>query len=115
MKRNKITLTLLIILALVMCVTFVACSPTENPDTPPVDDGGNGSGNGGWQVPEGEYTIAKEEGHNQLTFYWSHPGVIENCDIWMWWDGKEGSGYEMHLCDYGAMDELFAERKYASM
>ena len=107
MKRNLFSITLLLILALVLCMTFVACDPTD-PTTPPTGDGsGDGIGDGGddipgWQVPEGEYTIAKEPGHNQLTFYWSHPGVIENCDIWMWWDGKEGSGYEMHLCDYGA-------------
>ena len=107
MKRNLFSITLLLILALVLCMTFVACDPTD-PTTPPTGGGsGDGIGDGGddipgWQVPEGEYTIAKEPGHNQLTFYWSHPGVIENCDIWMWWDGKEGSGYEMHLCDYGA-------------
>ena len=101
MKKNLFSITLLTILALVLCFTFVACNPTnDDPVTPPAQDGDGDTTT--WQPPEGEYTIPKEEGHNQLTFYWSHPGVIEDCDIWMWWDGKEGSGYEMHPCDYGA-------------
>ena len=66
------------------------------------DNNNNDDNNDGWQIPEDEYTIPKEEGYNQITFYWSHPGVIEDCDIWAWWDGKEGSGYIMHPCDYGA-------------
>ena len=64
----------------------------EKPNDDVTNDGNdNGNNEGGWQVPEGEYTIPKEEGHNQITFYWSHPGVIENCDIWAWWDGKATS------------------------
>ncbi len=57
---------------------------------------------GGYVMPEDEYTLEKEPGHNQITFYWSYPGVIENADVWAWWDGKEGSGYLLHPCDYGA-------------
>ena len=56
----------------------------------------------GWRPPEGEYTIPKEDGYNQITFYWTYPGEIENCDVWVWWDGKEGSGYLLHQCEYGA-------------
>ena len=55
----------------------------------------------GYQMPEDEYRLPKEEGHNQITFYWTYPGTIENADIWVWWDGKEGSGYLFHECDYG--------------
>ena len=66
------------------------------------DDGDKDNDDDGWKIPDGEYTIPMEEGYNQITFYWSHPGVIENCDIWAWWDGKEGSGYAMHACEYGA-------------
>lgn len=57
---------------------------------------------GGYVMPEDEYTIPKEDGHNQITFYWSYPGTIENADVWVWWDGKGGSGYLLHECDYGA-------------
>ena len=63
---------------------------------------GEGGGEGGdYVMPEDEYTLPKEEGYNQVTFYWSYPGVIENVDVWCWWDGKEGSGYIMHPCQYG--------------
>lgn len=53
-------------------------------------------------IPKDEYTLEKEAGHNQLTLYWTYPGSYENCDIWMWWDGKEGSGHLFHECEYGA-------------
>ncbi len=49
-----------------------------------------------------EYTLPEEDGYNQLTFYWNYSGDISTADIWMWWDGKEGSGYVLHPCDYGA-------------
>ncbi len=57
---------------------------------------------GSWTPPEDEWHLEKEEGYNQITFYWAYPGVIENCDVWVWWDGKEGSGYLLHECEYGA-------------
>lgn len=53
-------------------------------------------------VPSKEYTLEKEPGHNQLTFYWNYKGDYSNCDIWLWWDGKEGSGNLFHECEYGA-------------
>ena len=53
-------------------------------------------------VPSEEYTLEKEPGHNQLTFYWNYKGDYSNCDIWLWWDGKEGSGNLFHECEYGA-------------
>jgi len=97
---SRIT-SLLLVMVMLLSLSLTSCkkggdeesSTTTTPST---------STNGGWQIPEDEYTIPKQEGYNQLTFYWSYPGVIENCDIWCWWDGKEGSGYIMHPCDYGA-------------
>ena len=92
-------LSLLLVAIMLLSLVLTSChnDPSNNNDTnESTTDGGK------WQIPEGEYTIPKEEGYNQITFYWSHPGVIENCDIWAWWDGKEGSGYIMHPCDYGA-------------
>ena len=109
-------ISLLLALAMIMGMCLSACSktpennssdttdthatttiPEESSSTPEED-----STEGGYTIPDDEYTIPMEEGHNQITFYWSHPGVIENCDVWAWWDGKEGSGYVMHPCDYGA-------------
>ena len=98
-KTYSRILSLLLVAIMLLSLVLTSChnDPSNNNDTnESTTDGGK------WQIPEGEYTIPKEEGCNQITFYWSHPGVIENCDIWAWWDGKEGSGYIMHPCDYGA-------------
>ena len=98
-KTYSRILSLLLVAIMLLSLVLTSChnDPSNNNGTnESTTDGGK------WQIPEGEYTIPKEEGYNQITFYWSHPGVIENCDIWAWWDGKEGSGYIMHPCDYGA-------------
>ena len=52
--------------------------------------------------PESEYTLPKEPGFNQITFYWAYSGEIKNADVWVWWDGKDGQGYILHECEYGA-------------
>ena len=53
-----------------------------------------GIGGGGWTPPSDEYTIPKEEGHNQLTFYWNHGGYssYDVCDIWIWYEGGGTDG-----------------------
>lgn len=49
-----------------------------------------------------EYTLEREPGCNQLTLYWKHPsGSYENCDVWVWFPGKDGRGILFHPCDYG--------------
>lgn len=97
-KTIKKFFMLLLLIASVF--TLIGCGEDEE------DQGGNEGGNtqnpgGDYVMPEDEYRLPKEEGHNQITFYWTYPGVIENCDVWVWWDGKEGSGYLFHECDYG--------------
>ena len=49
-----------------------------------------------------EYTLEKEEGYNQLTLYWDGDTDLSKADVWVWWDGKEGSGHLFYPCDYGA-------------
>jgi len=90
MKKTIRIISMILVLA--MCFSLAACTAPESPEKP----------TDGWRPPEGEYTIPKEEGYNQITFYWTYPGEIENCDVWVWWDGKEGSGYLLHDCEYGA-------------
>ena len=90
--------SMLLVLVMTLSVLLTSCMPNIDGDKP---GGGVVDGGGSGTKPKDEYTLPKEEGYNQLTFYWSHPGVIENCDIWCWWDGKEGSGYIMHPCEYG--------------
>ena len=48
------------------------------------------------QSPKDEYSLEKEEGCNQLTFYWRHDGTYENCDIWIWYGDKAGQGHLFH-------------------
>lgn len=95
--RRLSKILLIITLILVFCLSIVAC----NPDDVQPDKGDGNGGSGGGLIPDGEYTIAKEAGKNQLTIYWQGNTDISKMDIWMWWDGKDGSGYLVHECDYG--------------
>ncbi len=99
MKMNKRILSFLLITVMIFNVFLTSCNNTSQDTTSAETDRGT---EGGYVMPEDEYTLEKEPGHNQITFYWSHPGVIENADVWAWWDGKEGSGYLLYPCDYGA-------------
>ena len=52
--------------------------------------------------PEEEYFLEREEGCNQITFYWYSPNVdYEKCDMWIWYPNADGHGYLFHPCDYG--------------
>ena len=102
MKKNySRIISMLLVIVMLLTLALSSCQGSNGNENENGNEGGGGT-EGGWQVPDDEYQIPKVDGYNQLTFYWSHPGVIEDCDIWCWWDGKEGSGYIMHPCDYGA-------------
>ena len=47
--------------------------------------------------------IERQEGCNLLTFYWKGTADLETSDVWIWWDGKDGSGYALLPCEYGGM------------
>lgn len=50
-----------------------------------------------------EYYLAREEGTKQLTIYWTAPSInFETSDMWIWYPDKDGRGYEMFPCAYGA-------------
>ena len=50
-----------------------------------------------------DYVLPREEGKNQLTFYWTASGVnYSKCDMWIWFPGADGHGYLFHECEYGA-------------
>jgi pullulanase len=52
-------------------------------------------------APE-EYTLERPEGYRQLTLCWSAEDAdYDKCDVWMWWDGEDGSGRLFHPCPYG--------------
>ncbi len=90
----------LLCLALAVCMCLTGCVST--PPAESTTGTNSSSGSTGATIPDDEYTLPKQDGYNQVTFYWSYPGSIENCDIWVWWDGKEGSGNLMYECAYGA-------------
>ncbi len=49
-----------------------------------------------------EYFLPKEEGMNQLTVYWKADSInYATSDMWMWFPGADGRGYEMYPCEYG--------------
>lgn len=97
--KNKVLKLISIILVFVTafcCVVLTACKDNSNTDP---DDGGN-KGN---SDTKNEYALPLEDGYNQLTLYWTKfSGVnLETSDMWIWWSGKDGSGYMMHECSYG--------------
>ena len=52
---------------------------------------------------EEEYSLPPEEGCRQLTLYWKGPSdSYENCDVWVWFPGRDGHGELFHPCPYGA-------------
>ncbi len=87
---------------------FTACTTNENnssmtdsSESSKPDASSEEAVSSGYEMPDDEYVLPKEEGHNQLTFYWTSPNAVENADVWIWWDGKDGKGYLLHPCDYG--------------
>ena len=88
MKLRIVSLFLAFAILFSLCLT--ACKVDENPEnkepsSTPVDT----------VPPEDNYTLPKEEGYNQITFYWKTSNGIENCDIWCWWGDTAGKGYVM--------------------
>ena len=51
---------------------------------------------------EEEYTLPREEGTRQLTFYWHDDEAdYDTCDMWIWYPNADGHGYLFHPCTYG--------------
>ena len=72
-------------------VTPAETAPAEAPAAPAVTPDPN------------EYTLPREDGCRQLTLYWKGPtDNYDNCDIWMWFPGRDGHGELFHPCGYGA-------------
>ncbi len=97
---KKWTMRLLcMLLALSMCLC--GCAPVEPvpSDTSSADTTGTTEPTA--TQPSNEYTLEREDGCNQLTIYWAGEEDLATCDIWIWFPGKDGKGYEMHACAYG--------------
>ena len=107
MKGRK---TLALILALLLALTLLSgCGTAAAPSVQPPEEEERALDPAGEQdspdaaEAEEEYSLAPEEGCNQLTLYWSYPGgSYENCDVWVWFPGRDGHGELFHPCAYGA-------------
>lgn len=88
-KLLRVLVTSVLLLSMLLCM-FAGCAPENTPD-----DGDDKTD---------DYNLPLEEGYNQLILYWTRSLDInfETSDMWIWWDGKEGSGVMMHPCEYGA-------------
>ena len=86
MKHSRRFLIFLLIVIMLFSILCTACTEIE---PAPIE-------------PEPEYDEAIPDGYRRLTLYWNGDGPYENCDVWAWWDGKEGEGYLFHACEYGA-------------
>ena len=95
-------ISLLLVIVMLMSFGLTSCRKDDGKDDEinegngGYEDSGNENGNGSSkEPPEDNYTLPKEEGHNQLTFYWVSSTGIENCDIWIWFPEADGKGYVM--------------------
>ena len=92
MKRSLISL----LLALSMVMNLAACGiqasqGTTAPETTALTT----------EPAPTEYTLPLEEGYNQVTFYWKYSESIENTDMWIWHEGKDGKGYVFTPWEHG--------------
>lgn len=113
-KRSIICLLLVIVFIMSFTLTaFYGCDENMDPNGSIQNPDGNKDPNDTDQNPDDKkddpsiedenYTLDLEEGKNQVIFYWTKSNLnIQTSDIWIWWDGKEGSGNLMHKCAYGA-------------
>ena len=93
-------ISLLLVIVMLMSFGLTSCRKDDGKDDEinegngGYEDSGNENGSSK-EPPEDNYTLPKEEGHNQLTFYWVSSTGIENCDIWIWFPEADGKGYVM--------------------
>ena len=93
----KKSVALLLVFMMAISV-LVGCTPTADPPSESTTSDALTSGSSG-----SEYTLEREEGTNQLTFYWTAEGVdYSKCDMWIWYPNADGRGYLFHECEYGA-------------
>ncbi len=97
MKKSLRSMLVWILLILTLSLALFACARGEEETEAPAHETSEESAP---PVTE-EYFLPLEEGYNQITFYWSYDGSYENCDMWIWLEGKDGKGYTFSPCEYG--------------
>ena len=99
MKR---VISLLLLFAMLMSVGCV--NNTDKPAETKAPDSTNTEAPETTKAPSAdEYTLPREDGKNQISFYWyNETGNYDKCDMWIWFPNGDGRGYEFHPCEYGA-------------
>ena len=97
----KIKQALALLLSALMLLGLLAgCGETPAPSPAPAAEAPSAAAE--TPAPD-EYSLPHEDGCNQLTLYWNHPsGKYDNCDVWVWFPGRDGHGEMFHECPYGA-------------
>lgn len=85
------------VIAIFLAMLFVFCGCAGKTDQPPQGDTED-------PAAGEEYTLPREDGKNQITFYFNRIGDdYSDCDLWLWEEGgAEGRGFLFHECAYGA-------------
>lgn len=104
MKKKSLFILFIVAILVLSVSLFVACDNTDAPDQDVPDNGNGGGGDAVVDTDDGsDYFPELQDGYKQVVFYWDIlASEISTCDMWAWWDGKEGSGYLLHACNYGA-------------
>ena len=86
------------LLALMLLGLLSGCAGTAAPSAAPAEEKAAET-----PLPaEEEYSLPLEEGCRQLSLYWKSPtDSYDDCDIWVWYPGKDGHGELFHPCAYG--------------
>ena len=89
----------LLLAALMLAALLAGCGNSPVPDAAPAEEAQPAAA----QPADDEYTLPREDGTRQLTLYWNRPsGTYDNCDVWVWFPGRDGHGELFHECPYGA-------------
>ncbi len=96
MKKKR--LLALMLAALMLLGLLSGCAGTAAPPAAPAEEKAAET-----PLPaEEEYSLPLEEGCRQLSLYWKSPtDSYDDCDIWVWYPGKDGHGELFHPCAYG--------------
>ena len=87
----KKSVCLLLVLSLLMSLTACGAQAPQDTTVPETTT----------QPAPTEHTLPLEDGYNQVTFYWKYSKSLENTDMWIWHEGKDGKGYVFTPWEHG--------------
>ena len=106
MKKQIFALLLAALLLLTACrgpAKTATAEPAQTPEEKPVETAAPTAVPPTPEPEPDEYQLEREPGCNQLSIYWTKETIdFDTSDMWIWFAGKEGRGYPMHPCAYGA-------------